>query len=169
MSPSALLDTSFLITLINARRPHYETAKQFYRHMLQNDVPMYLSAIVAAEFGIKQPVAALPLRNFRILNFNVSHGQKAAELWNALGTRDDGDARMIVRDDVKLLAQASHENIGFILTEDASTLYKYCERLRQAGTIQTRALKMADGFDASALREDGQKDWVGNVQGESDE
>ena len=169
MSSSALLDTSFLITLVNANRPRHETAKQFYRHMLQNDVPMYFSAVVAAEFGIKQAVADLPLGNFRILNFNISHGQKAADLWNALGKRDDGDVRAVVRDDVKLLAQASHEKICFILTEDESTLYKYCERLRQTGAIQTRALKLADGFDASTLNEDGQKDWVDNAQGESDD
>jgi hypothetical protein len=162
MSASALLDTSFLITLVNANRPHHETAKQFYRHMLQNDVPMYFSAIVAAEFGIKQPVADLPRGNFRIINFNVSHGQKAADLWNSLGKRDEGDARAVVRDDVKLLAQASEEGISFVLTEDEDTLYKYCERLRETGAIiQCRALKLADGFDASVLREDGQKDWVG--------
>jgi hypothetical protein len=44
-----------------------------------------------------------------------------------------------------------------ILTEDASTLYKYCERLKQAGSTQTRAIKLADGFDTCAFREDGQR------------
>ena len=169
MSSSTLLDTSFLITLVNANRPRHEIAKQFYRHMLQNNVPMYFSAIVAAEFGIKQAVSDLPLGNFRILNFNVSHGQKAADLWNALGKRDDGDSRAVVRDDVKLLAQASHEQIDFILTEDENTLHKYCERLRDTGTIQTRSLTLADGFNASLLREDGQKDWVDDAPDNSDE
>lgn len=163
MSASALLDTSFLITLVNTNRPRHETAKQFYRYMLRNDVPMYFSAIVASEFGIKQAVVDLPLGNFRIVNFNVAQGQKAADLWNALGKRDEGDSRAVVRDDVKLLAQASHEGIGFILTEDENTLYKYCERLRRTGSIQTCALKLADGFDASLLREEGQKDWVGDA------
>ncbi len=160
MTISVLLDTSYLITLINSNRPHHEIAKQFYRHMLQDQIPMHFSAIVAAEFGIKQSVADLPLGNFRILNFNVPHGQQAADLLNALGARDEGDSRSIVRNDIKLLAQAHHEGIGFILTEDANTLWKYCERLRQSGIVQTRALKLVDGFDASMLREDGQKDWV---------
>lgn len=164
MTASALLDTSFLITLVNVNRQHHEVAKQLYRHMLQNDMQMYFSAIVAAEFGIKQEVADLPLSNFRILNFSVAHGQKAADLWNALGMRDESDSRSVVRDDVKLLAQASHEDIDFILTEDGSTLYKYCERLRQTGAVKTRALKLVDGFDASLLREDGQKDWVSNSE-----
>jgi len=163
MTESALLDTSFLITLVNANRPNHDVAKEFYRHMLQNSIPMYFSALVAAEFGIKQAVDDLPLRNFRILNFSVPHGQKSAELWNALDRHDPGDNRAVVRDDVKLLAQAAHEKIGFILTEDAGTLFKYCERLRFAGKLQSRPLKLADGFYEGMLREDGQKDWVGSA------
>lgn len=157
MSASALLDTSFLISLVSVKRAHHATAELYYRYMLQNDVPMYFSAIAAAEFGIKQAISDLPLSNFRILNFNIPHGQKAAKLWNALGRHDEGDVRQVVRDDVKLIAQASHEEIGFILTEDASTLFKYCERLRQDDQTQTRAIKLEDGFDANALREDGQR------------
>jgi len=160
MSAAVLLDTSFLISLVNVRRPHHQIAVQYYRHMLQNDVPMVFSAIVASEFAIKQNITDLPLGNFRPLNFNVPHGQKAAQLWNQLGARDAGDSRAVARDDVKLIAQTSHEAIGFILTEDANTLHKYCERLRKAGHIQTRAIKLADGFDANAIREDGQAEIV---------
>jgi len=156
MSAMTLLDTSFLITLVNDQRLNHETAKQYFRYMLQNDVPMYLSAIAAAEFAIKQSVADLPLGDFRILNFNMTHGQQAARLWNALKSRDESDSRVAIRDDVKLMAQADHEKIGFILTEDTSTLYKYCERLRVDKQIQTRAITLKDGFDANAFNDDGQ-------------
>lgn len=160
MSASVLLDTSFLISLVNERRPHHAAATQYYRYLLKNDLPMYFSAVVASEFGIKQPITELPLKNFRILDFNLTHGQKAASLWTTLGQRDDEDARAVVRDDVKLLAQAAREDIDFILTEDASSLYRYCERLRSAGQLQTRALMLKDGFDAGILRDDGQRDWI---------
>lgn len=168
MSASVLLDTSFLITLVSANRPHHATAVQYYRYLLQHDVPMYFSAIVAAEFGIKQALTELPLRHFRPLDFNIAHGQKAAALWNALGKRDEGDARPVVRDDVKLLAQAAHEDIGFLLTEDASTLHKYCERLRGTGHMATRTITMTGGFDAGLLREDGQRDWIGDFSGDAE-
>jgi hypothetical protein len=161
MSASVLLDTSFLISLVSEHRTHHATATQYYRHLLKNNVPMYFSAIVAAEFGIKQPITDLPLGHFRVLDFNVPHGRAAANLWNALGQRNADDNRAVVRDDVKLLAQASHEDIAFILTEDASTLHKYCERLRSSGHLQTRAITLKNGFDTSALREGGQTDWVG--------
>ena len=157
MSASALLDTSFLITLVNDRRPNHETAKQYFRHMLQANVPMYLSAIAAAEFAVKQPVTDLPLGAFRILNFNLAHGQQTAKLMNALEARDFGDSRAAVRDDLKLMAQASHEQIGILLTEDASTLHKYCQRLRDSGHLQTRAVTLKEGFDADAFNEDGQR------------
>lgn len=61
---------------------------------------------------------------------------------------------------MKLLAQAAREDIDFILTEDASSLYRYCERLRSTGQLQTHALMLKDGFDAGILRDDGQRDWI---------
>lgn len=157
MSASVLLDTSFLITLVNDHRPNHETAKQYYRHMLQADVPIFLSAIAAAEFAVKQPITDLPLADFRIVNFNLAHGQRAAKLRNALDARDAGDSRAAVSDDLKLMAQASHEQIDVILTEDATTLHKYCERLRGAGHLATRAITLKDGFDTSAFSEGGQR------------
>lgn len=156
MTAAVLLDTSFLISLVDQNRPNHAVAAQYYRMMLEEQVPMYFSAIVAAEFEIKQSITQLPLKNFRSIPFNIPHAREAGRLWNLLGQRDEGDSRPVVRDDVKLIAQAHHESITFILTEDASTLYKYCERLRASGASRTRAVKLADGFDACAFREDGQ-------------
>lgn len=157
MTAAVLLDTSFLISLVDGRRPNHTFAAQYYRMMLEQQSPMFFSAIVAAEFAIKQPITDLPLKNFRCIPFNITHSNESARLWNALGKHDDGDNRAVVRDDVKLMAQAAHESIPFILTEDASTLYKYCDRLREAGVLRVKAIKLVDGFDSCALREDGQR------------
>lgn len=157
MTASVLFDTSFLITLVDQNRSNHDTAFKYYRLMLEQQVPMYFSAIVAAEFAIKQPITDLPLKNFRAIPFNIPHGKEAGRLWNLLWARDDSIPRPVARDDVKLIAQALHESIPFILTEDASTLHKYCERLKEAGQSQIRAIKLAEGFDPSAFREDGQR------------
>lgn len=157
MTADVLLDTSFLISLVDGKRPNHSIAAQYYRMMLEQQCPMVFSAIVAAEFAIKQPITDLPLKNFRPIPFNIPHSIEAARLWNALGKHDSGDNRAVVRDDIKLMAQAAHESIPFILTEDASTLYKYCERLRDAGVFRVKAIKLVDGFDSCALREDGQR------------
>ena len=58
----------------------------------------------------------------------------------------------------RLLGQTVHESIPFILTEDASTLFKYCDRLRLADVCSVRPVKLADGYDPSALRSDGQRE-----------
>lgn len=152
-----MLDTSYLISLVDSNRPNHATAAKFYRLMLDQNLPMYFSSIVAAEISIKQPISDFPLRNFRILPFNIPHSVEAGRIWNMLGTRDAGDTRAVVRDDVKLIAQAARESISFILTEDGSTLAKYCERLQSCGAVKVRAVKLADGFDANAFRLDGQK------------
>ncbi len=153
---SVLLDTSFLITLVDAGRPHHEVASQYYRQMLDEQVVMYFSAIAASEFAIKQPITDLPLKNFRTIPFNILHSIEAARLWNLID-RDPGDIRHVIRDDVKLIAQASKESISFILTEDVSTLYKYCDRLRASGFIQARPIKLIDGFDSYAFQANGQR------------
>lgn len=157
MTASVLLDTSFLISLVDRKRVNHDIAIQYYKLMLEQQSPMYLSAIVVAEISIKQPITDFPLKNFRAIPFNIPHSIESARIWNLLGTRDYGDSRAVVRDDVKIMAQASHEQIPFILTEDASTLFKYCERMRVSGDLNVRAIKLADGFDSASLRLDGQK------------
>ena len=156
MTVSVLLDTSFLISLVDRNRANHVVAAQYYKLLLEQQSPLYFSAIVAAEIAIKQPITDFPLKNFRHIPFNIPHSVEAARIWNLLGGHDSGDNRSVVKDDVKIMAQALHEDIPFILTEDASTLYKYCERLRASHKLNIRAIKLADGFDTSSLRLDGQ-------------
>lgn len=100
---SCIADTSFLISLVNQSRTNYGVAAQYYRMILEQQVSMYFSAIVAAEFDVKQPITDLPLKNFRSIPFNVPHAREAARLWNVLRKQDDGDTRHVVRDDVNLM------------------------------------------------------------------
>lgn len=158
MTASILLDTSFLISLVDSKRQNHNVAKQYYRHILDNKNPIYFSAIVASEFAIKQPITDLPLNNFQPLPFNLPHAIKSAEIWDLLDGRDSGDNRGIIKDDIKIIGQALKENIQFVLTDDAKTFYKYCERLRIKNNWDIKAIKLSDGFDSGALRLDGQRD-----------
>lgn len=156
MSASILLDSSYLITLVDSTRANHLVAKQYYQWILENQIPMHFSTIVATELAIKQPITDFPLRNFRALPFNIDHSTEAARIWNAL-ERDKSDSRSVVRDDVKIMAQAEMEGIPFILTEDANTLTKYCEQLRTRNLLKLRPIKLVDGFDDYAFQLDGQK------------
>lgn len=143
-----LVDTSFLISLADPARPNHEVAKRYLREALHRNVPLYLSAIVASEFQVKQAVTDLPLRNFVILPFNIDHAMTAGLLMRDL-LRDANDRREVVKEDVKLIAQAICESVTHILTEDRRTLAKYVQRFNAAGQSSLATVLLVDGFDAA--------------------
>ena len=120
-----MLDTSFLITLADPNRRHHETAKAYFKEAVQRQIPLYLSAIVISEFQAKQAINDLPLRNFVVLPFNVDHAMRCGILIRQL-QRDPSDDRVRVKDDYKLIAQCDCEGISHLLSEDESTLVKFC-------------------------------------------
>ncbi len=150
-----LLDTSYLISLADPARAHHPAAVGYLREALKRGVPLYLSAIAASEFQVKQAVTDLPLRNFEVLPFNIDHAMTAGLLMRGLA-RDATDDRSAVKDDIKLIAQAICESLTHILTEDAHTLVKYLRRLNAAGTCAVQPILLADGFD-SAWFDNGQR------------
>jgi len=147
-SSAFLVDTSYLISLADPSRQHHEAAVSYLREALRRKVPVYLSAIVASEFQVKQAVTDLPLRNFVVLPFNFDHAMTAGLLMRGL-QRDSGDGRAIVKEDIKLIAQSICESLTHILTEDAQTLVKYVRRLNDAGQCSVKTILLAEGFDAA--------------------
>lgn len=141
-----LVDTSYLISLADPSRPHHEAAVSYLREALRRGVPLYLSAIVASEFQVKQAVTDLPLRNFVVLPFNFDHAMMAGLLMRG-HQRVAGDVRAIVKEDIKLIAQSICESLTHILTEDAQTLVKYVKRLNEAGECDVKTILLAEGFD----------------------
>lgn len=150
MTTAFMLDTSYLITLVDDNRPYHQVARRYFEHALQTGTPLHVSTLVLAEFAVKQDVADLPLRNLRVEPFNVMHATKAGKLVAALApSRDPADSRSIVRADLQILAQAEVEGIQYILTEDESTLSKYVARSRAGGHSQCQAVLLKGGFDTS--------------------
>jgi predicted nucleic acid-binding protein len=123
-----LVDTSLRITLADPARPHHEVAKSDFREAVKRRVPMYLSAVVASEFQVGQPVTDLPLRHFEVLPFNIDHAMTAGLMRDL--RREAGDSRVAVKDDVKLIAQAICQSLTHVITEDVNTLAKYVRRFR---------------------------------------
>ncbi len=145
---SALLDTSFLISLSDPTRKHHEAAQHYFKACIERRVPMYLSSIVISEYQVKQAINDLPLRNFIVLPFNIDHAMACGLLVRAM-PRDAGDDRVRVKDDFKLIAQCQCDGVSHVLTEDASTLTKYVDRLRDEARLETRSVLLRDGFDAA--------------------
>ena len=83
------LDTSFLISFADPDRPNHPVAVEYFRHCLAEHIPMFISVVAAGEFEVGQPVSDLPLQNFRIQPYNLSHAIRAAALFRSL--REDTD------------------------------------------------------------------------------
>lgn len=145
---SALLDTSFLISLSDPARKHHDAAQQYFKACIDRRVPMFLSSIVISEYQVRQAINDLHLRNFIVLPFNIDHAMSCGLLVRDL-PRDGGDDRVRVKDDFKLIAQCQCESVSHVLTEDANTLVKYLGRLREDGRLETRSVLLRDGFDAA--------------------
>jgi predicted nucleic acid-binding protein len=133
-----LVDTSFVIRLMKPDDPLNSNAKAWFRELLDRKVPMYLSTIVIAEYCVKGEFDELPVRNLRILPFNVDHARRAGPFTGSLlalrGQRVAED-RTVVLNDVKLLAQAeATPGITHILTKDGGFGTRI-EQLRGAGHV----------------------------------
>jgi hypothetical protein len=84
------LDTSFLISFADPSRPNHAVALEYFRHCLAERIPMWISVVAAGEFEVGQPVADLPLQNFRIQPYNLPHAVRAAALVRAM--RDERES-----------------------------------------------------------------------------
>jgi len=150
MPAGVVLDTSFLITLADPKRPQHKTARQYWRHFLAQRLPIYLPTIVVSEFCIKQPIPPEILRACVVLPFNWSDALKAAELDFTKAGRGR-ESRVALKDDVKIIAQGIVKDAAWIITDDAESLYKFAARLKGGGPSKMQPIKLEDGFDLSHL------------------
>jgi len=132
MAAGALLDTSFLITLLDRNRDHHEAAKRYWRYFLESQAPIFLSTIVVSEFSVKQAIGPELLRHCVVLPFNLQDALKSAELHKLRysGAKTSRDA---LKDDLKLIAQAEVAQAEFLVTDDSDTMFKFIQHLKAAG------------------------------------
>ena len=163
MAAGVLLDTSFLITLAGKNRAHHEAARRYWQYFLENQIPIFLSAIVVSEFCIKQEIPPDMLRCCVVLPFNWDDAQRAAKLdWKRL--RPAGVERDALKDDIKIIAQAAGVDAEFVITDDAESFFRYCKTFKEAGEVQFKAIKLEDGFDRAFFDPNGQRDFTDGLE-----
>ena len=159
MPAGVLLDTSFLITLADKNRAHHEAARRYWQHFLENQIPIFLSAIVVSEFCIKQEIPPEILRCCVVLPFNWDDAQRASRLdWKR--HHPVGVGRDALKDDIKIIAQASQADAEFVITDDNESFFRYCKTFKEAGEVQFKAVKLEDGFDRAYFDPNGQRDFT---------
>lgn len=153
------LDTSFLITFADPARPNHSVAVDYFRHCVGNGHMLCLSTLVVAEFEIGQPISDLPLSHFHILPFNFRHAVESANYHRLIKGAEpvDESNRSIVRNDLKILAQAQMEECSIILTEDANTLTRWADRLCGSGRCDVSSILLRNGFRPDELKNPEQK------------
>lgn len=124
---SVLLDTNFLIYLINKSSDCHSNAKSYFKFFIDHKIPMYVSTISIAEFCVHGSYSELPLGCIRILPFNaieaVAAGEYAQILYYARNNNEwKPEDRKIIPNDTKLFAQVGvNHRIKYFVTGDTKS------------------------------------------------
>lgn len=130
---SVMLDSSFLICLSNDARTEHSTAKQYYKEFIDHGVPMFLSTIVICEYEVRQRITDLGVENFQVLPFNIDEAIHGARIFEKLfSIRVQGDDRVSVKDDAKILSQCIIGGISHFITSDTKCATRV-NRIRNSG------------------------------------
>ncbi len=166
MRNGVFLDTSFLITLADPRRERHAVAKLYFQYFLKERMPMALSAIVVAEFCVKQKLSTLTLEQFILLPFTHEDAVVVAGI-DFKSFQQPGGDRQALKDDFKIIGHAQARNYGYLITDDADTMCRYCEDLRKLGSLHVHGIKLQDGFSLEPFAPDGQSDLGAVVEEEA--
>ncbi len=134
MLKGVLLDTSFFLRFLNDSDPLFRNADGYFKHLVDHQLPMYLSTIVVAEFCAGGSIDQLPLKYMKMLPFNVEHAVRAGSFRAAFrGQANAAGERMVITNDTKLFSQAdTTKEISHFLTADEECKKKF-DRLDEAG------------------------------------
>jgi len=114
MSNSVLLDTSFLIRLLNKEEKLHEHAKGYYRYFLDQEYELKVSTIAIAEYCVRGKREDLPLKQVLVSPFNIDDAEQAGHfariLFENKGVLSKKKLpRLIIPNDSKLFAQAHND------------------------------------------------------------
>jgi len=100
----------------------FKNADSYFKKFLEQGYELYISTISVAEFCVKGDTSQLPLRNLRVLPFNIEHAKRAGSFARIIFDKKERTAdleRIIIPNDTKLFAQSDTEpQINYYLTSD---------------------------------------------------
>ena len=125
-----LCDTSYFIRWAMPDEALHPAAQEYLKFLVEGGHELYVSTIALAEYAVRDSIAHLPLRYFRILPFNIDHAQRAGEFARAAFEARKSlpvqlDQRAVIANDTKMFAQADTVSaITHYLTAD-----RECEKV----------------------------------------
>ncbi len=114
MARAVLLDSGFLIRLMNPDEPLHPTAMAWFRRFVEQGLQCKVSTIALVEYGVKDDLSHLPMQYLQVLPFHYNHAERAAAFMRTIlrVKRERGaviQPRVVVPNDTKMFAQASVE------------------------------------------------------------
>lgn len=151
------IDTGWLIRFADPSKEHHQVAVDYFRYCYTNGHTMHLSTVVISEFEVRQDSATLPLQYFKLMPFNYDHAVLSAQFQQFILDQPALDEpRVVVRNDIAILAQAQVQGCQTILTHDGSTMAKWATRLMDAGLSKVYPILLRDGFHPQRLTDPSQ-------------
>ena len=124
------VDTGFLIRFVKSDEKLNQNAEEYYRYCLERQIPIYCSTIAIAEYCVKGQLNQLPLKDLRVIPFNINHAARAGDLMRITFAKRNKSveeySRVSATNDVKMFAQVDIETtIDTFLTVDQEAIKLY--------------------------------------------
>ncbi len=114
-----LVDTNFLISLVNKEDANHENAKNYFKKIIEDGGVLYISSIVWSELHKNRECIFEIIHNFKFSIFRRLDAEKVWEIFD----KDEFSksvAKSGLKDDYKIIAQALSQNFDAVLTADVN-------------------------------------------------
>lgn len=131
MAKAVLLDSGFLIRLMNPIEPLHQVALRLFKEYVTSGTVCKVSTIALAEYGVKGDLRFLPTRYLQYIPFMYAHAEVAASFMQTIlrVKQERGVAihpRVIIPNDTKMFAQANADpDIYAFVSADAEAKKVY--------------------------------------------
>jgi hypothetical protein len=149
-----LCDTSYFIRWAKPNEALHPAAQHYRKFLVEGGHTLYVATIALAEYAVRDAIANLPLRYFRVVPFNVDHAQQAGSFARAVFESRGAlpaqiTQRTIIPNDTKMFAHTDvTPEVTHYLTADSERekvyqLLKVKEHPRfQFATFRPRGTKL---------------------------
>ena len=138
MAKTVLLNSGFLIRLMNPNEPLHRVALDLFKDYVSSGVTCMVSTVALAEYGVKGELRYLPTKYLQFLPFQYHHAEVAAMFMRRIiQVKQERGAeikpRVIIPNDTKMFAQASAETDIFAFVSADAEAKKVYELLEDPG------------------------------------
>src|SRR5690606_35668603 len=79
MGKGVLCDTRLFIRLLDKSSDLHQSAKDYFRYLLDQDYHLLSSTIAIGEYAVGGSLCGLPLKNLQILPFSYDHAKRTGQ------------------------------------------------------------------------------------------